>query len=171
MIKAIDTLYKGNYFRSRTEARWAVYFDALGVRWEYEKEGYDLGDGVYYLPDFWFPDDDMYGEVKGEYAIDDIDMQKMKRLCEQSKKVVCLFVGVPDSSTCSNFMFNEETGGAEFREKDACLDVPFRHIAMRRDRKDEFGMFWCAGSDYAQDEPWRSAIRAAQTKRFEHGVR
>lgn len=36
MIKAIETSYKGYRFRSRTEARWAVFFDALGVRWEYE---------------------------------------------------------------------------------------------------------------------------------------
>lgn len=41
-IKAIKTEYKGYRFRSRLEARWAVFFDALGVRWEYEKEGYEL---------------------------------------------------------------------------------------------------------------------------------
>ena len=51
MLKAIDTAYKGHLFRSRLEARWAVFFDALGLQWEYEVEGYDL-DGVWYLPDF-----------------------------------------------------------------------------------------------------------------------
>ena len=51
-MKAIQTEYKGYLFRSRLEARWAVFFDACGVRWEYEPEGYDLGDGIYYLPDF-----------------------------------------------------------------------------------------------------------------------
>lgn len=51
-IKAIDTEYKGYLFRSRLEARWAVFFDALGLKWEYEPEGFDLGDGTYYLPDF-----------------------------------------------------------------------------------------------------------------------
>ena len=34
------------------EVRWAVFFDACGVDWEYEPEGYDLGNGLYYLPDF-----------------------------------------------------------------------------------------------------------------------
>ena len=43
-MKAIQTEYKGYLFRSRLEARWAVFFDACGVRWEYEPEGYDLGD-------------------------------------------------------------------------------------------------------------------------------
>lgn len=52
-VKAIETRYKGYRFRSRLEARWAVFFDALGLRWEYETEGFDLGDAGYYLPDFW----------------------------------------------------------------------------------------------------------------------
>lgn len=52
MIKAIETRYKGYRFRSRLEARWAVFFDALGVRWEYEPEGFDLGSNGWYLPDF-----------------------------------------------------------------------------------------------------------------------
>ena len=50
-LKAIDTPYQGHLFRSRLEARWAVFFDALGLEWEYESEGYDL-DGIWYLPDF-----------------------------------------------------------------------------------------------------------------------
>lgn len=51
-IKPIETYYNGYRFRSRLEARWAVFFDALGVKYEYEPEGFDLGDGIYYLPDF-----------------------------------------------------------------------------------------------------------------------
>jgi hypothetical protein len=51
-LKAIETFYKGHRFRSRLEARWAVFFDALGLRWEYEVEGYELPDGTRYLPDF-----------------------------------------------------------------------------------------------------------------------
>lgn len=33
-IKAIETYYKGYMFRSRLEARWAVFFDASGIKWE-----------------------------------------------------------------------------------------------------------------------------------------
>ena len=51
-IKAIQTKYKGYLFRSRLEARWAVFFDCCGVEYEYEPEGYDLGNGLMYLPDF-----------------------------------------------------------------------------------------------------------------------
>jgi hypothetical protein len=51
-MKAIETEYKGYLFRSRLEARWAVFFDSLGLSWEYEPEGFDFEDGTRYLPDF-----------------------------------------------------------------------------------------------------------------------
>ena len=53
-IKAIPTRYKGCHFRSRLEARWAVFFDSMGWFWTYETEGYHLPrlGGRYYLPDF-----------------------------------------------------------------------------------------------------------------------
>lgn len=54
-IQPIETTYKGYRFRSRLEARWAVFFDTLGIIWEYEKEGYNLGAYGCYLPDFWLP--------------------------------------------------------------------------------------------------------------------
>ncbi len=51
-MKPINTQYKGYLFRSRLEARWAVFFDALGLEWRYEMEGYELSNGEFYLPDF-----------------------------------------------------------------------------------------------------------------------
>ena len=63
-MKAIQTEYKGYLFRSRLEARWAVFFDACGIRWEYEPEGIVLSDGSFYLPDFYLPDFHCYFEVK-----------------------------------------------------------------------------------------------------------
>jgi len=51
-IKPIETYYNGYRFRSRLEARWAVFFDALGVEYEYEPEGFSLPSGAHYLPDF-----------------------------------------------------------------------------------------------------------------------
>lgn len=64
-IKAIETRYAGCRFRSRLEARWARFFDFIGVRWEYEKEGFDLGESGAYLPDFWLPDLGIWYEIKG----------------------------------------------------------------------------------------------------------
>lgn len=65
-LHAIETKYKGYRFRSRLEARWAVFFDTLGVKWEYEKEGYDLGEAGRYLPDFWLPEHESWVEIKGQ---------------------------------------------------------------------------------------------------------
>ena len=52
MLKAIETRYAGHRFRSRLEARWAVFFDSLGWGWNYEPEGYELPCSGWYLPDF-----------------------------------------------------------------------------------------------------------------------
>lgn len=62
--KAIQTSFKGYRFRSRLEARYAVLFDALGLKWEYEIEGFDLGLSGWYLPDFWIPDWKSFVEIK-----------------------------------------------------------------------------------------------------------
>lgn len=51
-LKPIETLYKGYHFRSRLEARYAVFFDSMKSQWTYETEGYNLSNGERYLPDF-----------------------------------------------------------------------------------------------------------------------
>lgn len=74
-IQAIETRYAGCRFRSRLEARWAVFFDTLGISWEYEPEGLlvswrlTLDEGRFrYLPDFRLPDLGLWAEVKGEWT-------------------------------------------------------------------------------------------------------
>jgi hypothetical protein len=67
-IPAIETSYAGCRFRSRLEARWAVFFDHLGLQWEYEPERYPVGpptDRRTYLPDFWLPGLELWVEIKG----------------------------------------------------------------------------------------------------------
>jgi len=59
----IPTEYRGVKFRSRLEARWAVFMDAARVRWEYEFEGFQLPSG-WYVPDFWLPDLGVWLEIK-----------------------------------------------------------------------------------------------------------
>lgn len=64
-MKAIETSYKGYRFRSRTEARWAIFFDTVGVSYQYEPEGFDLGEHGCYLPDFRIPSVNVWVEIKG----------------------------------------------------------------------------------------------------------
>ena len=80
-LKPIQTEYNGYLFRSRLEARWAVFFDACGVDYEYEPEGYKLDNGLLYLPDFLLhgvdgrDGGDLFVEVKGKMT--DRDAQKI----------------------------------------------------------------------------------------------
>lgn len=73
-LKAIETKYNGYRFRSRLEARWAVFFDSVGIKYRYETEGYNLN-GIYYLPDFYLPDLKIFVEVKG--SMTDEDLKKL----------------------------------------------------------------------------------------------
>ena len=95
-IKAIPATYNGVQFRSRTEARWAVFFDALGVRWEYEHEGYQLPSG-WYLPDFWLPEvsGGMFAEIKPRRAPTERETKAIEELCVATGKMACIFPGTP----------------------------------------------------------------------------
>lgn len=91
-IKAIETVYNGYKFRSRLEARWAVFFDTLGVEYLYEPEGFDLENGIWYLPDFYLPTTEIWIEIKSTKPSED-EIAKARRLHEQSKKIVVIFIG------------------------------------------------------------------------------
>lgn len=97
MIKAIDTHYGGHLFRSRLEARYAVYFDVLGVKWQYEHEGFELGNGDRYLPDFYLPKFRIYAEVK-PIAFTYKEHSKCKRLASETQKIVVELVGLPNTA-------------------------------------------------------------------------
>lgn len=101
-IKAIPTFYKGYHFRSRLEAKWACFFDAVGISWLYEPEGFELPSGRY-LPDFWLPDLGMWVEVKGrlpepKYGSDggDRDLARMRDLVCQHGSSALMVGGDPD---------------------------------------------------------------------------
>lgn len=63
MLKSIETEYNGIKFRSRLEARWAVFFDELQISYQYEVEGFDIN-GTWYVPDFYLPDYSCWVEIK-----------------------------------------------------------------------------------------------------------
>ena len=91
-IKAIETAYNGHRFRSRLEARWAVFFDDVGIRYHYEPEGFVKefnGESICYLPDFYFPTWDIYGEVKPSFS----------KLKEDEKKIAAM---IDSNGPCAN---------------------------------------------------------------------
>jgi hypothetical protein len=92
-IKAIETHYDGYRFRSRLEARWAVFLNSLKEPYEYEKEGYSLPSGNY-LPDFWLPRMDCWMEIKGEKPTE-YEIQLCEELALATDKPIVIVHGLP----------------------------------------------------------------------------
>lgn len=63
-MKPIETEYKNTLFRSRLEARWAVFFDCMEIPWEYEPNVINAAKAGKYIPDFWLPTCEYFAEVK-----------------------------------------------------------------------------------------------------------
>lgn len=116
MIKAIPTRYAGCHFRSRLEARWAVFFDHLGIRWEYEPQGYALPSGNY-LPDFWVSHanghflgasgNNWFAEIKPQVTIP--TDRRWAELCAGTGYDVIVFFGPPSLQTlCHTFWLSGE---------------------------------------------------------------
>lgn len=98
MLKAIETQYNGYRFRSRQEARSAVFFDMLGISYRYEFEGFNLN-GTRYLPDFWLPDHGWWIEIKGKLPNHD-EISKGSLLAQHAKKPVMITWANFDLRTC-----------------------------------------------------------------------
>jgi hypothetical protein len=111
IIQSIPTRYHGVTFRSRLEARWATFFDALALAWEYEKAWFEWkrifptaadDDSEYapkrytyrYKPDFWLPTPGVWIEVKGDDPTR-LEREYAKMLCEQTRATVTIVCGLP----------------------------------------------------------------------------
>lgn len=104
-MNAIETRYKGYRFRSRLEARWAVFFDELGIGYEYEPEGFCTSDGTKYLPDFYLTFEHVYVEVKGKrYGAMD-ELHKAFRWVKESGEKLLILSDVPYNQNCSVWWF------------------------------------------------------------------
>lgn len=88
----IETLYKGIHFRSRLEARWAMFMDLIGVPWQYEPDAFIVGPGKGYLPDYYLPTMDAYLEIKPRDPSEE-ESQKARSLAVESGKNVFLLFG------------------------------------------------------------------------------
>jgi hypothetical protein len=84
-VTAIPTPYGGVLFRSRTEARWALFWDKLDIKWEYEPQGFVTATGNPYLPDFAvFPAaGTLWAEIKGSWQSDPEGVDKWRRFAMQ----------------------------------------------------------------------------------------
>jgi hypothetical protein len=176
-INAIETCYQGYRFRSRLEARWAIFFDSLGIKWEYEIEGFILTNGRKYLPDFYLPKfcEGLWVEVKpvgGDFSV-------AKRFAKENKCSILLAEGTPDLVVYGFYDGKQDEDGSfgeEARDGDACFDD--KYLPGGRNA-DEHRMFYWTGlnpmddvwnkSDYDGSSLIFRAVTAARSARFEHG--
>lgn len=186
--KAIETHYRGCRFRSRLEARWAVFLDALGVRWVYEREGYDLGPAGWYLPDFWLPDLDSWLEIKPTTPKPD-ERAKMLALAQATDKLVFVFFDcMPPRRVYDGDGFyldsvdygqyhapgNDWDGMQAFGWCDSCRRATVGHEGSHQrfcpEQYDTDGIDCNGqGDDALAHTRVASAFTAASSARFEHG--
>jgi len=117
-MQAIRTKYKGVQFRSKLEAKIAVFFDHYGLKWEYEPQSFKLSSGIIYCPDFYLSDLDYYCEVKPlretkmyEYDMEItqnafISIDEFFKLCLFEKNI-CLITGIPTEREFVVFCWRE----------------------------------------------------------------
>lgn len=183
-IKPIPTHYKGYEFRSRLEARWAVFFEYLRCRWSYETEGFILPSGRYYLPDFKVMCHGLRGEfhknpfilwieVKGTGNMTPDDAWKIKEFAGNNfANPILVLNEIPDPDT---YPYN-----VHLNANALCGIFPFNYELIDGDW---FGAYPAATSDgsfylwgdegnYINQrdiDRVRKALIAARSARFEHG--
>lgn len=124
-MKPIETEYNGYRFRSRLEARWAVFFDALSIKYLYEPEGFRLRDGTYYLPDFYLPELKTWIEIKG--VMRGQDFRKIKMFAselEDDERLIVLKDIPKDGEDAFNMGYSGE-GAFELYRNDNYWDRPY----------------------------------------------
>lgn len=175
-IKSIDTFYSGYRFRSRLEARWAVFLDNLRIKWEYEPEGFELSDGRRYLPDFYIPQfsGGFYMEVKPDnFDFGSPDAKTVIDFARQKKTRILLAVGSPN---CTLFkMYSEEI--EDFDIACECVDLVlpgFMDVYFCDEYLiDEHRFFYDPGDESfasrEQNPRVFEAVHASRSARFEHG--
>ena len=97
---AKPTRWNGIIYRSRLEARWAVFFDALNPRlpYEYEPEWFDTSHGPY-LPDFYLPTLNYFWIVKPQ-QISNLERAKCAEICQKGFNVYIAQGPIPQSFSC-----------------------------------------------------------------------
>ena len=159
MIQAKETRYKGYRFRSRLEARWAVFFDHLNVRWDYEFEGFQLKDNNSYLPDFLLRDDgtfpDIWVEVKPNKPM---TANKSKHYYQVATQLIetanhtGFLVVMGDPLEAKAFLFGSFDGEKKLGPLDAETFINFFALKAKMD-----------------NDKILEAAKAARSARFEHG--
>lgn len=171
-LRAITTRYKGYAFRSRLEARWAVFFDHLNIAWQYEPEGFELGNGLRYLPDFWLPDWGMWVEVKPDLP-DPASMEKAVRLARWRGEPVLITCGMPGGDSLVFMPDGDGAVSASAAWLPWCEQEPIIYVVSPADEVHypKVHTMPMRELDHALYGDAEGALHAARSARFEFGAR
>lgn len=139
-MRPLTTYFDGYRFRSRTEAKYGVTLKSLGLRYEFERQGFALEPGAF-LPDFYLPDLPLWIEVKPFEP----DLHQ-KALCES----LAAESGTPAVILCGQPAF----------DVDALYFTPLRNIQMMK-------LPMALAMHGISTERARQAIDAGRAARFE----
>lgn len=188
MIKAIETTYGGYRFRSRLEARWAVFMDSLGIGWEYEPEGYETSAGRY-LPDFRivsgmrdavgergiYPERPILAEVKGVIDPPVNEVAKVHALTQGMLCTVLLFGPFPRarSEFRGRLSVNSLNGPFLIPAYPNLIAVTWDFSTSLCEGTDYWSgddsALWSVTQQYGDESEVCYALDAARRARFEHG--
>jgi hypothetical protein len=134
-VSAVETEYKGNTYRSRTEARWAVFFDALGLTFGYERKLIELSTGEKYLPDFYIDDFEAYFEVKpsNENIVTDECVKARQLAADIDPARVWLAMGAPAANTPNILPLNQWPLETEIGDILSTMENRYFFLEDRRD--------------------------------------
>jgi hypothetical protein len=137
---ALQTEYRGVTYRSQTEARWAVFFDTLGVQFSYEPETVSLSSGYKYLPDFFIKDFDAYFEVKpsNDEIVTDEATKARCLAHDRPGQQVWLAIGAPAPKTPNILVLDRWPREVTIEE---ILSKPENRYWFHEDRRDE-RVYW-----------------------------
>lgn len=173
-ITPLQTAYRGYHFRSRLEARYAVLFDHLGIKWDYEPEGYRLPDGTRYLPDFFIhmrdrtPGWGYWIEIKGVEP-SERERAKLQALATMTGHHGWLYYGSPAENAPELF----DSSGPLPPPSKAYRAFMKLVGARKRSAEEQFfssaPIMLCCEDSAMEPGRFDKAIIAARSARFEHG--
>lgn len=77
-------------FRSKNEFSWAFAFDGVELEYLYEPKLFQLSNGQYYLPDFYFPTSKCFAEIKSKANKEEIEKARLLSLESEINQVILL---------------------------------------------------------------------------------
>lgn len=179
--RPIETRYAGCVFRSRLEARWAVFFNRLGIRWEYEPQGYVLN-GRPYLPDFKLSCPGtpiLFAEIKQSETdpLDGEHVELCRGLARATGAPVVLLTGQPHwrpyNQVTPDMPWNA-FHAVFFRDYDPKIQVADGYWWQQITVDEHTGMLEFPHDERAARKSFGrglvDAVQAARSARFEHGA-